>query len=781
MVSAHDQFSLYDIGCAALVLLPLIIVAGIIAFGLLLLISPAHATTVNFTPTVDGYAGQTTDANWYVMRNGAGEESGTTDKQALAPLDALNAAASGTATRLIIFSFNTSSIPDDATINNATLIIRFIAKTAKSTGTANVTITGGVLGSNTTIANGDYDGWTSTEYTNRIEYADISTSVNSNFIFNAVGLAGISKTSYTVLYLRSGYEVLNTSPPWVSSGQAIGITTALNENDTVASRPVLEVTYTSASSPPVSNFTSNVTTGANSLSVQFNDSSTNTPTSWQWYWYLNETVSSTQQNPVATFAPGLYPVRLHTANAESGNWKNVTSYINVTGVTMKTGPTVMFTFDDGWDTVYTDAYPAMSAFGIKGTAYVVPTFDSDARFMPPSEQTTLYNDGWDIASHGNEHTNLLTVNSSEQVRIIQKGQQNLSALGYTRSAYHLAYPFGGYDAGVLTSAASVGTLTGRTINKANLTIPYTNVLSLPLTQLLDEDVSYPAATTYVSSRDGTNQTVIFLLHRVSDTPDPGTYTIWPTTDLRFLSNWIYNNGYPTTTISQWYQSNTLPPITSFTVSNQTPCSLDTVQFNDTSTNTPTAWDWRWWDNETTSSTLQNPTYQFPPGEYNVRLYASNVGGGSWENKTAFVNSTTNCFSQTDASFTSNVTCGNIPFTVQFNDTSSGTPTIWNWSFGDGNYSNIQNPAFRYNASGLFTINFSANNTANVDWMNRSGYIRAVPNWANCPPTPTPTPTWGPEIMPSTDNEIASPSWVDYMISFWWVWLLLVVGYILVKK
>jgi PKD repeat protein len=242
------------------------------------------------------------------------------------------------------------------------------------------------------------------------------------------------------------------------------------------------------------------------------------------------------------------------------------------------------------------------------------------------------------------------------------------------------------------------------------------------------------------------------------------------------------------TVASQYQYLTIvyitPPVASFTASNQTPCSSDVVQFNDTSTNTPTAWDWRWWSNETTSSSLQNPTYQFPPGEYNVRLYASNADGGDWENKTAFINST-DCTppitSPIDTSFTSNVTCGNIPFTVQFNDTSTGAPTIWNWSFGDGNYSEVQNPVFEYNLSGLFTINFSANNTANTDWMNRSEYIRAVPNWANCPPTPTPAPTWGPEIMPSTDNEIASPSWVDYMISFWWVWLLLVVGYIMVKK
>ena len=41
------------------------------------------------------------------------------------------------------------------------------------------------------------------------------------------------------------------------------------------------------------------------------------------------------------------------------------------------------------------------------------------------------------------------------------------------------------------------------------------------------------------------------------------------------------------------------------------------------------------------------------------------------------------------SFTSNVTSSNIvPFTVQFNDTSTSTPTGWAWFFGDENYTQV---------------------------------------------------------------------------------------------
>jgi PKD repeat protein len=68
----------------------------------------------------------------------------------------------------------------------------------------------------------------------------------------------------------------------------------------------------------------------------------------------------------------------------------------------------------------------------------------------------------------------------------------------------------------------------------------------------------------------------------------------------------------------------------------------------------------------------------------------------------------------------------------FNDTSTNTPTSWNWSFGDGTYSDAQNPVKTYRRPGLMTITFNATNAAGTStatsrvWVTAGGYQLGTP-------------------------------------------------------
>jgi PKD repeat protein len=60
-----------------------------------------------------------------------------------------------------------------------------------------------------------------------------------------------------------------------------------------------------------------------------------------------------------------------------------------------------------------------------------------------------------------------------------------------------------------------------------------------------------------------------------------------------------------------------------------------------------------------------------------------------------------------ASFTADKTSGSVPLTVQFTDTSSGSPNIWGWDFGDGTNSALQNPTHTYTFPGNYSVTFMA--------------------------------------------------------------------------
>jgi PKD repeat protein len=70
-----------------------------------------------------------------------------------------------------------------------------------------------------------------------------------------------------------------------------------------------------------------------------------------------------------------------------------------------------------------------------------------------------------------------------------------------------------------------------------------------------------------------------------------------------------------------------------------------------------------------------------------------------------------------ASFTPNVTSGTAPLTVLFNDTSNAvSPLMWNWSFGDGNWSNTtvsgqRNVTYTYTTPSTYTVRLTVANAS----------------------------------------------------------------------
>jgi PKD repeat protein len=171
----------------------------------------------------------------------------------------------------------------------------------------------------------------------------------------------------------------------------------------------------------------------------------------------------------------------------------------------------------------------------------------------------------------------------------------------------------------------------------------------------------------------------------------------------------------------------------------------TVYFTDASIGynvTLDTWAWSFGDNSP-NSTQQNPAHTYTTsGLYNVILTVTNTSFSKTNSTTkfAYINVTTN-LDAPNADFTVTETCGETTDTFYFIDYSTGGGLYqWNWSFGDGSYSELRNPTHQYSSNGTYDVGLTVWGAYGNDTLTRSNLITIPCGAATPTPTPTPTPT-----------------------------------------
>ncbi len=162
------------------------------------------------------------------------------------------------------------------------------------------------------------------------------------------------------------------------------------------------------------------------------------------------------------------------------------------------------------------------------------------------------------------------------------------------------------------------------------------------------------------------------------------------------------------------------PVTNFLADDTSGEAPHTVTFSDQSTNEPTNWNWDFGNGQ--SSALQNPSVTYSnPGTYTVTLISSNDFGSDPETKNGYI-IVTQAGSAPVANFSADDTSGEAPHTVTFSDQSANEPTNWNWDFGNGQSSSLQNPTIIYSDEGIYTVTLIAGNDFGSDPETKNDFI-----------------------------------------------------------
>lgn len=197
--------------------------------------------------------------------------------------------------------------------------------------------------------------------------------------------------------------------------------------------------------------------------------------------------------------------------------------------------------------------------------------------------------------------------------------------------------------------------------------------------------------------------------------DPGYYTVSLTV----------NNlaGSSNTTIREDYIFVQMRPVPGF-IANVTEGTFPlTVQFTDESQYTESV-EWDFGDGNTSNEL--NPVHTYSEaGLYSVSLIATGNNTSVTKTIDNYINVTTSPVPD----FSSNITAGTVPLSVQFIDESQYAESV-EWDFGDGDSSTDRNPAHTYSESGLYTVSLTAIG-------NRTSVVKTVNDFINVtiPPLP----------------------------------------------
>ncbi|MFH1006214.1 MAG: polysaccharide deacetylase family protein [Candidatus Latescibacterota bacterium] len=162
------------------------------------------------------------------------------------------------------------------------------------------------------------------------------------------------------------------------------------------------------------------------------------------------------------------PLPTPTAGEEKdGSVRSVLPSVGSAVPQSEIGRTIALSFEDGYASVYEQAWPIMEQYGFRGTLFVVAGYVGKEngwganfggrrfRHLDWPQLKALAAAGWEIGSHSWSHRDLTALTTEELTRELRESKRSLEdALGV--SVDTLSYPFGRYDERVRDAAFAAG-------------------------------------------------------------------------------------------------------------------------------------------------------------------------------------------------------------------------------------------------------------------------------------------------------------------------------------
>jgi len=155
----------------------------------------------------------------------------------------------------------------------------------------------------------------------------------------------------------------------------------------------------------------------------------------------------------------------------------------------KSGKVIGITFDDGYKNILTKALPILKKFGFTATCYLVSQNIGGNNYwdlkkglpicptLEKKEVNEWLSNGMEIGSHSQNHVRLSEYSQSNFSKEIFHSKQDLE-FSFNSPVNHFCYPYGDYNAQIISEVKSAGYESATTVNRGRATID-DNIHELP--------------------------------------------------------------------------------------------------------------------------------------------------------------------------------------------------------------------------------------------------------------------------------------------------------------
>ena len=535
-----------------------------------------------------------------------------------------------------VLSFDTSTIPDDVTIESASLILHQKYLSYDGLGPFTMVVTNGNIVSDTSLSVNDYQTRGDLELTIRKPFTHITTG-NNTFNFNSNGLLWINKKGSTILFLRRGDDIDGTytgGPTWATSSYSQHRWSSFESIDT-GDRPYLQIDYTISPAPVVS-FTGTPVTGPAPLTVAFTDSSTGVSiTNRRWdFGDGNVTNYAAATNPSHSYSSaGIYSVNLTVTNASGSNFQLRPNYITVTD--MATFFVTTSGSSDG-EIERANSGSGESFSSLRNGAGTGTNSSSPYLTLGIRSSNNNIANTYDLFKR-----NVFLFNTSELpdnaiINNVTFSVWSSSASLFKNQLGSATYGITGIDP-ITPGIVSQNDFQRFTATRYSDTdIPQTNIANYNYNNWIFNSAGIAA----ISKTGWTNVAVRTKWDIDNDTAGLTWLPYQNATLITLYGTENHVGKEPTLTIRYSLPQTPISPVANFTAIPKTGTAPLAVQFTDTSTNLPTVWNWSFGDGQwfnTTAGESRNATHIYAStGNYTVNLTVTNIGGSDTESKIDYI-------------------------------------------------------------------------------------------------------------------------------------------------